>query len=208
MPRSKRFRVAQRAACGTTSMLGSALLIGCATPQSTSIPAYVAPVDGPTARLLTRSSLPAGERYGVFLYADAEGCREPRRVGIAEGDQALPAMTLQADRPTTIEFAAMKPDRAICRVRWTFDPLPGKTYLLAGSATRERCVARVLDASDADDIKPEATALWRNGGAASCTPTAELRARRSSSPDAERLEREAVLRPGATAQDLQGLTGR
>lgn len=189
-------------------MLGSVLLIGCAAPQSTSIPLYVAPIHGPTARLLTRSSLPSGERYAVFLYADAEGCREPRRVGIAEGDRALPAIALQADRLTTIEFAAMKPDRAICRVRWTFDPLPGKTYLLAGDATSERCVARVLDASDADDIKPEATALWRNEGAASCTPTAELRARRSPGPDAERPGREAVLRPRATAQDLQGLTGR
>lgn len=208
MPPSKRFWFDWRAAFGATTMLGSTLLIGCAAPQTTPIPSYVAPLEGPTARLLTRSSLPAGERYGVFLYADAEGCRDPRRVGIGEGDRALPAITLQADRPATIEFAAMKPDRAICRVRWTFDPSPGKTYLLAGNATGERCVARILDASDADDIKPEATALWRNEGAASCAPTAVLRARRSSGPDAERLGREAVLRPGATAQDLQGLTGR
>jgi len=184
----------------------AALLAGCAAPPKP-LPHYVAPASGPTAKLVLRGTVSAGDGYGVYIYDDAEKCTGLRSMGTGSAERHPPTVTLPANRITTVEFFLVKPNKNFCGVQWTFTPLAGKTYLLSGNAVEQGCAARVLDMSDPDNIKPELAALRRNPGTNHCLPLSQSRAASSTDADASMTGSEAVLRPSATADDLKGLIG-
>jgi len=185
----------------------AALLVGCAarTPPVTK---YVPPASGQTAKLVMRSTVPAGDNYGVFVYGDSEHCAGARSIGTGTSTRNPATTTLAANQITTVEFYLLKPTREHCSIRYSFTPLAGKTYLLNGSAVERGCMARMMDASDPDNIKPEAAVLRRNPGNSVCLPLSQSRAVSVSEHDASHKSGDAVLRQGVGAEDLQGLIGQ
>src|SRR5829696_1951187 len=97
--------------------------------------AYVAPTDGPTARLLMRGSVPAGDVYGVMVFDDPEHCTAPRVAGAGSPTRVPKTTQLAAGRLATLEFFTVRADKSACRIRFSFTPAVGKSYLVAGSAT-------------------------------------------------------------------------
>jgi hypothetical protein len=188
-------------------VLTAALVCACATPtRKAQLPSYAAPAGAQTARLLSRGAVNAGDAYGVLVYDDAVNCAGPRLASAGSSSRTPKAAEIEAGRTTTLDFLVAHPDKTSCRVRWSFTPAAGKTYLIAGALTTKGCSARLLDATDPDHMKAETSAQRRNLGGSACsalavTPTAP------AVGDSERSG-EAVLRPGATADDLQGLIGQ
>lgn len=185
------------------------LVAACAAPR-TPIPRYQPPISGATAKLVVRGSVQPGDVYGVYLLSDNDNCRGAQVAGIGQNTRNAPTAILAAGRPTTVDFVLFKksPSRH-CLVRWTFSPSEGKTYLLTGASTAGGCVAHLLDASDPDDMRPEHSALRRNAGTQACVPLAQARASaRSASAQDGSNDGDAVLRQGATTDDLQGLMGQ
>jgi hypothetical protein len=89
-------------------------------------------------------------------------------------------------------------------VRWSFVPAAGKTYLVAGALNATTCTAGLLDASDPDHIQVEKSAQRRKVVGGKCESVAP-RASSAAPLAAEQASGEAVLNPGATADELQGL---
>ena len=195
--------VRRRTASWLSPAIAAASLLACATPGApVKTEPYVAPVGVATARLLSRGSVAAGDVYGVIVFDDAANCSGPRVAGAGNATRPPKATEIAAGRTATIDFLAIRPDKSSCRVRWSFTPVAGKTYLVAGAIAGSGCNARLLDATDPDNMRAERTAQRRNvGGACSA-----LVARPASAP-AGAIEQsgEAVLLPGARADDLQGL---
>lgn len=184
--------------------MGSLLLASCATPRPP-VRSYVEPVGVPTARLLTRGSVQLGDIYGVVIFDDAEHCAGPR-LAVSGTSSRLPKATqLEAGRLATLDFVGIKSDKTTCRVRWSFTPAAGKTYLVSGLISGSGCSARVLDATDPDNMKADTAAQRRNLGGNACTA---MLPRSAAQTSAQQGTGEAVLRPGATADDLQGLIGQ
>jgi len=86
-------------------------------------------------------------------------------------------------------------------------PDAGKTYLVAGALTAKGCSARLLDATDPDHMKAETSAQRRNLGGSACSALVAKPASPNALGGSEQTG-EAVLRPGATTDDLQGLIGQ
>jgi hypothetical protein len=181
-----------------------ALLAGCVSAVPT-VPRHVAPTTGPTARLLVRAVVPAGDLYGVYLHDDALACTGPRIAGAGSATRPPPATAVAAGQLTTLDFTLVKPDKKMCTVRWSFTPEAGKTYLVTGLGNAAGCSARVLDATDPDAIKPVAQAVRRNNATRLCMGLDEARAAAANAPVGGQAGGDAVLRPGATGDDLKGL---
>jgi hypothetical protein len=192
-----------------TVVLASALLGACATPtrKSVQVPAYVAPAGVQTARLLSRGAVNAGDAYGVIVFDDAANCAGPRLASAGSSTRTPKATEIEAGKTTTLDFVVAHPDKTACRVRWSFVPDAGKTYLVAGALNAKGCSARVLDATDPDHMKAEASAQRRNLGGSACTALVAKPAAPTALGGSEQSG-EAVLRPGATSDDLQGLIGQ
>ena len=185
-------------------VFAAALLGACATAKKPApVPAYVAPAGAQTARLLSRGAVNAGDAYGVIVFDDAANCAGPRLASAGNSSRSPKATEIEAGKTTTLDFVVAHPDKTACRVRWSFVPDAGKTYLVAGAISGTTCNARLLDATDPDRMRPESTAQRRNVGGSACSA---LVARPASSPvGGSEQTGEAVLRPGASADDLQGL---
>jgi hypothetical protein len=188
-------------------VLAPALLASCASavPTLPALPAHVAPTSGPTARLLVRAAVPAGDLYGVYLHDDALACTGPRRAGAGDAARQPAATSVAAGRLTTLDFMLLKPSRSWCLVRWSFTPEAGKTYLVTGLGNAAGCTARVLDATDPDAIQPVAQVVRRNSATRQCMGLDEARAAAANAPVGGQAGGDAVLRPGATGDDLKGL---
>ena len=183
-----------------------ALLAACtATLPNTALPHHVAPTTGPSARLVIRGSVSAGDVYGVYVHDDALNCTGSRLAAAGSSTRQPTATNLVADQLTTLEFMLVKPDKKFCFVRWSFTPASGRTYLVRGASTGPACAAQLLDATDPDAIKPEPGAVRRNVATQACVALAAARAAQSSRPLGGQSGNDAVLNPGATADDLKGL---
>jgi hypothetical protein len=182
------------------------VLASCATVRKTvtPVPPYVAPAGAATARLLGRASLPAGDVYGVLVFEDAAACSGPRLAGAGNSSSPPKATQLEAGRLATLEFLGMRADKTACSVRWSFFPTAGKTYLVAGALNATSCSAYLMDASDPDHIVVEKSAQRRTLAAGKCRSLSPSAASSATLP-VEHASGEAVLNPGATADDLQGL---
>lgn len=189
------------------AIVAIAVLAGCSTPPKQPVPRYVAPSAGPTARLVVRGNLPAEDRYGVFVLDQTETCGSPRLVGAGDATHHPDSTLLSTDRPQTVEFRFLRADKRTCVVRWTFSPVAGRSYLFTGVGTPGACRAGLLDLSDPDHPRPEATALRRNGPGQACVPLAQAKGYPGGAPAGHDTSQDAVLREGAGADDLQGLIG-
>lgn len=205
----RRFAFPGRLAAGRWALVALGLPLALAAcvvpPKPAPLAKYVAPTTGPTAKLVMRGSVPAGDLYGVSVFDDSEHCTGSRIVGAGGNARSPASTTLAANRVTTLEFLLIKPNKQYCSVRWTFTPLAGKTYLLRGAALPTTCGAAVLDMTNPEDIKPEQTALRRNPTGFACLPISQSKAASLGGSDKGSNGNDAVLRPGAGADDLQGL---
>lgn len=183
-------------------------LAACATPPKP-IPKYVPPPAGSdqTAKLVMRGTVPAGDAYSIYVYADSDKCTGLQMVGAGNNARHPETTLLNANKIATVEFFLLKPTKSYCTVRYSFTPVAGKTYLLAGSALDKGCSARVLDMTDPEHIKPEPGVLRRNPTGAVCLPLTQSRAVPATT-NAQSSHGEAVLREGAGSDDLQGLIGK
>lgn len=187
----------------------AALLAGCAAPIKP-LEKYAAPTSGPTAKIVMRGTLVGNDFYGVYVFDQAESCQGSRLLGAGGTGRDPAAATVVANRLTTVDFLMFSGADSSCRVRWSFTPGAGKTYLVSGGVVTGvpgvACAARVHDATDPDAIKPVPDALRRNQGGAMCMPTAQALARRGPAPaGATPGSDAAVLTAGAGDAELQGL---
>jgi len=191
------------------SLAAAVVLTACVVPPpSKPIAKYVPPTDGQTAKLVMRGTLPAGDNYGVYVYSDSEKCTGLRSVGTGTNTRNPASTLLAANQIATVEFFLVKPTvRSYCSIRYSFTPIAGRTYLLSGAAADKGCSARMLDMSDPENIKPEPTALRRNPAGTACLPLSQSRAATLAGNGAAQKSGDAVLRQGASADDLQGLIG-
>jgi len=180
---------------------------GCAT-RTAPLPKYAAPAGSPTAKLVMRGTLRSGDLYGVYLLDDAQACKGPRVAGAGTVGRDPVSIQIAADQLTTLDFMLFT-GKDVCRVRWSFTPTAGRTYLMAGGTVTgvpgALCMARVLDATDPDKIKPAADAVRRNLPGNTCLAVAEARLKMTKGADGGQTGGDAVLTPGATAEDLKGL---
>ena len=193
------------------------VLAGCAQ-RPAPIPNYVPPASGAgTARLLMRGALEPGDRYGVFLMENANECKDSRMVGVGVPGRDPAAVAISAAGVRTVDIFMTKANNTFCRVRWSFYPRAGRQYLVTAKSTPGGCNAIVLDATDVDAMKPEATLLRRDAPGMACVPLAnsktiaQLAAQAGSGVAEQRAntpeKRAAQLPTGVSDDDLKALTG-
>jgi hypothetical protein len=194
----------------------AALAAGCAQP----VPKYVPATTGPSALLVMRGTVLPGETYGVYLFQEPQNCTGPKQVGVGNTNVDPATTSIVANRLSTTEVFLTKPNRTFCRVRWSFEPVAGRKYLLTASSTPNGCSARILDATDPHKIVPEPSSRRRDVGSRMCVPLAqtttlgdaESRARTNSESDlpisAAPPATVSGTAPSITDDDLGGLMGK
>lgn len=192
-----------------SGLVGLALLAGCANRQP--IPRYVSPTGVPAAKFAVRGY--GADLYGVFLYTNNETCTQPQIVGSGRRNAEPPtSVNLPAGQWATVDFVALdQVRRTECRVRWSFQPVADRTYVLSGMANANSCAARVYDATNPDDMKLEASAVQRNAPGSSCLSIADAQERKrklNASNPAAGSKDEPMLAPSATTHDLKDLIGK
>src|SRR5215212_3422979 len=172
---------------GALLVLGAAALVaGCAHP----LPKYIPASSGPHAQLVMRGTVQPGEAYGVYLFQDPLNCTGMQQVGIGVASRD-PETTTIGTGLKTAEVFLTKPNRSICRVRWSFEPVAGRKYLVSAASTPTGCRANILDVTDPRKIVPEPSSRRRDLGPSLCVPmaqtttlaSAESRARAASESD-------------------------
>lgn len=193
----------------------TALLTGCAQP----IPQYISQATGPRAELVMRGHVLPGEAYGVYVFKDALNCTGPQRVGIGVASRDPETTSIDAGL-STAEVFMTKADKSICRVRWSFEPIAGRKYLVSTLSTPIGCTARILDATDPRKMVREQSLRRRDVGGRLCVPLsqtttvaeAESRSQAASESDLP-IARNAPPRKTAvssvvTEDDLRDLKGK
>lgn len=156
-----------------------------------------------------RGTLAGSDFYGVYVFDQAESCQGSRLIGAGRTGRDAPANTVAANRLTTLDFMMFSGDNSSCRVRWSFTPTAGRTYLVSGGVVTgtpgASCAARIHDATDPDAIRPVADALRRDQAGAICMRTAQALARRGTTTATQAVSDAAVLTSSAGDAELQGL---
>lgn len=190
------------------------VLAGCAQPVAT---AYRPPPTGSgSVRLMMRGSVAPGEAYGVFVYANPATCGGPQSVGSGSNSRDAATTTLAAEGTQMLEVQVLKADKRLCRMRWSFEPKAGRSYLVVASSQPGGCSSMVLDASNPDAIKREATLVRRDAPGNACVPLALARANApralGSGPGGEGAELPLPAPPRGPAanpaDDLSGLIAK
>lgn len=183
-----------------------ALLLGCAAPAKA--PPYVVPAGAPTAKLVMRGAVPTGDLFGVFVHEDAQNCQGPRLAGAGNSKRNPNTVPLAAGALTTVDFVLLRANKEACLLRWSFTPLAGKSYLVHGGAFGAGCRASLLDASNPDAMKAPEGIVRRNAAGNACVTMAQAASAAGGNTQGGQDQGAAVLRPGASADDLQGLIGQ
>lgn len=191
--------------------LAASLLAGCAQPP---LERDTAPPSGPTARLLMRSALQPGDHYGVFLADSANDCQGMRKAATGSQQQGDPAaIAISAEGVRTLEVFLTKRDRSTCRVRLSFTPKAGRSYLVSTQHTADACSALVYDATDVEAIRLEPSLLRRDDPANLCLPLAQSRslALLATQPDGSMRPTASAMAPRRSTRvvddDLKALIG-
>jgi hypothetical protein len=196
----------------TLALVAAALATGCATPPGTAkstIPAYAAPAGAATAKLAIRGAVPTGDYFGVLVYDDADNCKSPRIAGAGSSTRNPNTVALAAGNLQTLAFMTVKPNKDTCVVRWSFTPEVNKTYVVSGGALGAGCSANLLDATNPDQMRVPAGLVRRNAPGMICLPLAQaVPVRSANARNGGQSDGAAVLNPGASADDLQGLIGK
>lgn len=185
----------------------AALLAGCAaTPGSPGVPPLAQPgTDQPHARLLTRSSAPAGHQLSVLVRQDNTACADPRLVlrhpAGGSGQARLPVQQL-----LTLDVVLLLPGGQACINRWSFTPQAGRTYVLQSTVVGSACPARLLDATQPERAAVPADLVSRVQAGQSCLPLDKApKVAATTMIQGGQVNGEAVLLPQATTRPLQGL---
>jgi hypothetical protein len=189
-------------------LIGAVVLSGCATPPKPTLTAYSVPAGAVTAKLAVRGAVPTGDYFGVFVYDDADNCKNPRIAGAGSATRNPSTVTLAAGNLQTLAFMILKPNKESCAVRWSFTPQANKTYVVNGGALGSGCSATLLDATNPDQMRVPAGLVRRNAPGVVCVPLAQASAVGAGTARGGQSDGAAVLNPGATADDLQGLIGK
>lgn len=199
--------IGSRRAVGTivVCMGAAVLLLGCATPAKA--PPYVAPAGVPTAKLVMRGAVPSGDLFGVFVHDDAQNCKGPRLAGAGNNTRNPTTVALAAGSLTTVDFVLLRSNKTTCLLRWSFTPVAGKSYLVNGGMFGAGCRGSVLDASNPDAMKAPEGIVRRDAKGDACVALAQARSTAVGATQGGQDQGAAVLRPGANADDLQGLIG-
>jgi len=215
---ARRCRPAKGPAAGR---FAAALLLALSACSQPPVVPYSAATSGPTSRLLMRGSLDPGDAYGVYLLGGVQDCTLPQRVGTGTAEANPAATTIAANRLSTLDVVVTKSNQTFCRVRWSFSPRAGRSYLVAARGEPGGCSVSLLDATDPDDIRTEMSARRRDAPGNACLPLAavrtvgELTARsqglttgtdRPAPPS--RNSGSEVVPSAVTEDDLKGLTGK
>jgi hypothetical protein len=176
-----------------------------ASLASTQTALYSLPRGSPSARLLMRGVMQPGEQFLVNVLDDAVQCKTPRRVGTGTAQKQPDAAQLAAGVLTTLDFVVIKAQRQRCLVRWTFTPVAGRSYALQGNSSATGCGAALIDVTQPDQLRPADGALRRNMGAEVCLPLSRSAPAPRSPLEGGQSGGDAVLNPGATTADLEGL---
>lgn len=182
-----------------------AVLLGCAAPPKS--PPYAAPTGVPTAKLVMRGAVPTGDIFGVFVHDDAENCKGPRLAGTGNSTRNPTTVALAAGALTTVDFMLVRSNRESCLLRWSFTPVAGKSYLVNGGAFGAGCRGSLLDASNPDAMRAPEGIVRRNAKGNACVAMAQALSTAGGTQGGQD-QGAAVLRPGASADDLQGLIGQ
>jgi hypothetical protein len=191
--------------------LAAALVAGCATPSANNaakLPPYAAPPGASTAKLAVRGAVPSGDYFGVLVYDDADNCKSPRLAGAGSSTRNPESVALAAGGLQTLAFVIVKPNKQSCSVRWSFTPQSNKTYVINGGALGSGCTASLLDASNPDRMRVPDGLVRRTAPGVFCVPLAQAPAVKGNGTRGGQSDGAAVLNPGATADDLQGLIGK
>lgn len=191
--------------------LAAALLTGCATPAANNaakMPAYAAPPGASTAKLAVRGAVPTGDYFGVLVYDDADNCKSPRLAGAGSSTRNPESVALAAGGMQTLAFVIVKANKQSCTVRWSFTPQASKTYVVNGGALGSGCTASLLDASNPDRMRIPDGLVRRNAPGVFCVPLAQAVPIKGNGARGGQSDGAAVLNPGATTDDLQGLIGK
>lgn len=173
---------------------------------------YQTPQGVPTARLLMRGALEPGDRYGVFLIDSADDCKGMHIAATGSAGVDPTAIKISAQGMRTVDVFMTKANKTSCRVRWSFSPVAGRSYLVSTQSTPTGCVAMIYDATDVDAMKPEPSLLRRNVGSNVCVPLANSKSIAqmvgASKAGAEASTSNAARSPtGFADDDLKALTG-
>ena len=155
-------------AWAVVAAVAALVAVGCAQP----VQKYVASPNGPRAQLVMRGQMQAGEAYGVYLFQDALNCTGIQQVGVGTANRDPETTTIAAGF-STAEVFLTKPNRSICRVRWSFEPVAGHRYVVSAASTPTGCSARILDATDPRKIVQEPSSRRRDVGTRLCVPLAQ-----------------------------------
>lgn len=122
------------------------LLAGCVTTAP-----YVAPANGPTARLLLRSHNLLPGKYVIDTFDDAQRCSGPRNITEAASGKIDSATSIRADQPVSL--------RIQCSIngRWghyvvTFDAKSGHKYDVEPFSDKDFCGMVVFNATSGERV--------------------------------------------------------
>lgn len=199
--------IRSRSTCLLALALALALLLlsACAQP----ITKYQVPQGVPTARLLMRGALEPGDRYGVFLIDSADDCKGTHIAASGARGVDPAAIKISAQGMRTVDVFVSKANRTNCRVRWSFTPTAGRSYLVTARSTPDGCAAMIFDATDVDAMKPEPSLLRRNVAGNACVPLANSKsiAQLTGNRDPGAAAASAAQSPtGFSDDDLKALT--
>jgi hypothetical protein len=148
------------------------LLAGCQAPGGT-LPPYIAPTDGDTARLLFRGKVVPGVGYLVYAFDDPDTCNKPLLIGKGNYVGGPASSSLRAGPLATLQYFSVDRQRRTCRVAISFYPTVRHTYVLFTEQDTVGCRIRLLDATDAEDMKVVRAYPRRLNGRA-CQPMTQV----------------------------------
>jgi hypothetical protein len=209
------------------------ILAGCASRAPRTVapaptPPYVAPgATVPVARLVMRSEIEEYDTYEVAVLSNADACSGKQSVGMGFPRNDPRSTTLAAGRWQTIEVQLNKPNRTYCRVRWSFAPAAGRSYVVSTTSEKQGCSVVIRDETDPDAVRIEPSLRRRDVDARACIPLAQTHPAlhmntHATTEEVTDLPIEPVDRepsktrppvakdpiPTVTPDDLQGLIGR
>jgi hypothetical protein len=174
------------------------LLAACAQP----VPAPVAQATRPyvppaastaTARLVMRNAIDKADlSYEVAVFDDADRCTGRQRIGSGTQASDPETTTIAAARWQTIETIAHQPNHMMCRDRWTFAPVAGRSYLVRTTSKPDGCTTVIYDMTNPEALRIEPTLRRRQTTRENvCLPLAQ----------AQQIKLNAAQRP-ADSSDL------
>lgn len=113
--------------------------------------------------------------YEVAVYDDADRCTGRQRVGTGTRTSDPETTTIAAARWQTIETISHQPNHMICRDRWTFAPVAGRSYLAYTTSKPTGCTTMIYDMTDPDAIRIEPTLRRRDSRNNVCQPLAQAK---------------------------------